>query len=593
MAMKVFLTTAVYQYIKGKLDTFFIGGGRFLTYFDLNREAGERIAKGYINGLKVKTKTQNAVTLYRTTDGNISGEFPEQFDRTASYFLDFDDPLVKKELIDKDGNAAVISKRIGNGLLVVTGIWAFNDDASLRTIQGIPLLGLNKNLLNVQLMQLLAHMRKEYDNFKFDNVIVFSNADSVVQKEDAYKWVINYIGQYPDKKPVFNTVNLLDGIETLPAYISENLIDYYGSGYLMKTLASASNGVHFESHLSTWTIIQTSLNSSGMPKLENRSIKITADNGAGKSVEQWEINPNDTDPSKPLFFIGSTTAHYEIAIELTAKYAGIDPQKVKTVFIPVSHDTVNAELILPAMLAQENLKVMFAQKPAIDTSKIMNCAYNSHLLCDFTALLALEPNDTIKFVDKFFDESGLTPVELSAFNASVESNSITLKWVTVTEKNNYGFEIERKMDNFWMTIGFIHGKGTTTEIQNYSFADKNLQPGKYSYKLKQIDYNGTFTYYKLNSEVEVICPDKIILEQNHPNPFNPVTSIAYSIPKDGKVSLIVYNSLGQAVKVLEDGYKEAGKHTVQFDAGALSSGVYIYKLSSGNYTQSKKLIIMK
>lgn len=587
------LDNSTYQTVKSKLDAFFINGGHFLTYFDMNRTGGEKIAKGYINGLGVKSSTHEAVTLFRTADGNISGNFPEQFDRTAGYFLKYDDPMVRNEVVDKYGNPMVISKRIGNGLLVVTGIWQFNDDASLRTIQSIPLLGLNRNSENIQLMQLLMQMRKEYDSFNFDKALVFSNSDSVVQKTDAAKWADNYLGLYPGKKPVFNTINLLDGLANVPAYVSENLIDYYGSGYLMKSVAAVTFGSHYETHLSNWSVIASSLNAMALPKLENKSIKIIADNGAGQTVEQWEINPNDTDPSRPLFFIGSTTAHNEIICEVSAKYYGINEQKIKSVVIPVSHDTVNAELILPAMLAQENLKVMFAKAPKLDTAKIMSCAFNAHLLCDFTALLALEPNDTIKFVDKFFDETTLTPVELSAFTASVEGNSVMLKWTTVTENNNRGFEIERKTNGFWTTAGFVYGKGTTAVIQNYSFADKNLMAGKYSYRLKQIDYNGTDTYYYLPGEIEIGKSVNYALEQNHPNPFNPVTAINYHIPNDGKVTLAVYNSLGQIVKVLVDEVKQPGSYTVQFDAGNLSSGVYFYTLTSGNFKASKKLIIMK
>ncbi len=587
------LDNSSYQTVKAKLDTFFILGGHFLTYFDRNRTNGEKIAKGYINGLQVKSSIYSAVTLFRTPDGNISGNFPVQYDRSSGYFLQFDDPNVKKEVVDKDGNPMVISKRIGNGILVVSGIWEFNDDASLRTIQGIPLMGLNKNINDIQLMQLLMQMRKEYDTFTFDKAIVFSNSDSVIQKTDAVKWADSYIGLYPGKKPVFNTVNLLDGLATIPPYISENLIDYYGSGYMMKSVAAATFGAHFETHLSNWSVIASSLNALAIPKLENKSIKIIADNGSGRSVEQWEINPNDTDPARPLFFIGSTTAQSEITCEISAKYSGINEQKIKSVTIPVSHDTVNTEQILPAMLAQENLKVMFAKTPPLDTAKIMNYAFNSHLLCDFTALLALEPNDTIKFVDKFFDETTLTPVELSAFTASVKDNSIILKWTTATESNNRGFEIERKMNNSWSVIGFISGKGTTSIIQNYTFTDKDLIPGKYSYRLKQYDYNGAYTYYNLLGELEIGKSMQYILSQNHPNPFNPVTSINYYIPADGKVTLVVYNSLGQSVKVLVDEVKTSGSYSVQFNADNLSSGVYFYTLTSGNFTASKKLIIMK
>ena len=139
------------------------------------------------------------------------------------------------------------------------------------------------------------------------------------------------------------------------------------------------------------------------------------------------------------------------------------------------------------------------------------------------------------------------PVELTAFNASVNKNIVSLDWTTATELNNLGFEVQRKsVDGDYESLGFINGKGTTTEINQYSFVDKNVDAGNYTYRLMQKDFDGTFTYSN-EVEVEVSLPLEYSIEQNYPNPFNPTTTIRYSIPEDNFVSIKLYDVLGNEV----------------------------------------------
>ncbi len=189
----------------------------------------------------------------------------------------------------------------------------------------------------------------------------------------------------------------------------------------------------------------------------------------------------------------------------------------------------------------------------------------------------------------------IVPVELTSFSVLANSDDIELKWTTATETNNQGFQIERALSSTvpeWKNIGYAAGFGTTTEPKSYSFVDSKVSSGTYIYRLKQIDFDGTYKYSNEVS-VEVTLPLEYSLEQNYPNPFNPSTTIKYSIPEDGFVKLSVYNMLGEEVSTLVNGNQEAGRYELSFNASELSSGVYVYRLEAPNYTSSKKLILLR
>ena len=186
----------------------------------------------------------------------------------------------------------------------------------------------------------------------------------------------------------------------------------------------------------------------------------------------------------------------------------------------------------------------------------------------------------------------VVPVELKNFTASVFVNDVKLSWSTVSETNNHLFEIQKNSGYGFETIGDVNGYGTSTQLHSYSFADKGLNDGTYFYRLKQVDYNGTFKY---SGEVKVVINTPLMFElgQNYPNPFNPTTKIEYSIPRNGIVTLKVYNTLGQEVASLVNEIEETGNHKVTFNAANLSSGVYYYRLQAGDFNQFKKMILLK
>ncbi|MBE2256785.1 MAG: T9SS type A sorting domain-containing protein [Ignavibacteria bacterium] len=188
------------------------------------------------------------------------------------------------------------------------------------------------------------------------------------------------------------------------------------------------------------------------------------------------------------------------------------------------------------------------------------------------------------------------PVELSSFTSSVDRNNVTLNWSTTIEVNNAGFDIERKAitDTVWNKISHVQGYGNSNQIKNYTYRDINIPNGKYNYRLKQIDYNGNFVYYNLSSEINVGIPEKFELSQNYPNPFNPVTKINFDLPKESKVTLSVFDITGRLVaSLLSNQNFSAGYHTVQFNGSNFASGTYFYRLTTGDFTQTKKMQLVK
>ena len=202
-----------------------------------------------------------------------------------------------------------------------------------------------------------------------------------------------------------------------------------------------------------------------------------------------------------------------------------------------------------------------------------------------------------RFIREF--DLSIVPVELTAFTANVAGTNVELNWITATEVNNQGFEIERSEDNvIFNNIGFVSGFGTTTEPKSYSYTDQSLNSGTYYYRLKQIDFDGSFNYSDV-VEVDVSLPSKFALEQNYPNPFNPSTSIQFSLPVDAQVTIGAYNLVGEKVsELIASGNFSSGSHNVTFDASKLTSGIYFYRLDATGingktFSSVKKMTLLK
>ena len=202
------------------------------------------------------------------------------------------------------------------------------------------------------------------------------------------------------------------------------------------------------------------------------------------------------------------------------------------------------------------------------------------------------------FCDFAIAGSETLPVELSSFVSTINGRNVDLNWSTTSENNNFGFDVERsnvkgQTSNEWIKVGNVAGNGTTSTDHSYSYTDRNVALGNYSYRLKQIDFNGNFEYFNLSKEVNVGIPTKFDLSQNYPNPFNPSTNLEFGISDLGFVSLKVYNASGREVATLVNEVKTAGYYSINFSGLNLSSGIYFYTLKVNNFTATKKMMLIK
>ncbi len=196
--------------------------------------------------------------------------------------------------------------------------------------------------------------------------------------------------------------------------------------------------------------------------------------------------------------------------------------------------------------------------------------------------------------------NSVLPVEMVSFSVRAVKSSVEMSWTTSTEANNFGFEIERRPASsqvnvdIWNKVGFVAGSGTSSSPKEYSFTDNTVSSGRYAYRIKQIDKNGSFKYTQI-AEVEVgTAPKQFSLVQNYPNPFNPSTTIDFSVPEDGHAVLKIVDLLGRDVATLFDGEAKSGYYQrVIFDATKMASGVYFSRLEFGGKQQLKKMLLMK
>ena len=372
------------------------------------------------------------------------------------------------------------------------------------------------------------------------------------------------------------------------------------------------------------TVTDTLKLTTGKLTLDNYNLTVTGLISGGSSSSYIVTNGTGTltrnsvgSGTDFLFPVGISTSYNPVTIKNTGTTDNFTVS-VKTVFDNLPPDTsrvIKRQWIINEAIPGGSIAKLSFQFNSGEWGNMFSTSNPVHVgrwngsawVAYFAALSGSGPyvisNDVSNPVTSFLPfgvgSDGALPVGLSYFNTVINSRDVTLSWQTTWEINNSGFDVERRIvsDNgysSWTKLSFIQGNGTKNESSDYCYTDKKLTSGSYQYRIKQIDYNGGFEYFSPSQTEAVIAnPQKFEMSQNYPNPSNPKSKIDFLLPVSGDVSVIVYDMLGKEMVKLVHGYKDAGYHTVEFDGRNLASGVYIYKIEADNFTQSKKMILVK
>ena len=230
-----------------------------------------------------------------------------------------------------------------------------------------------------------------------------------------------------------------------------------------------------------------------------------------------------------------------------------------------------------------------------------------------TGLPGGEPDNLNIYVQNF----GTLPVELTAFTALSDGADVYLAWRTATETNNAGFEIEAQRSTSkhsqvdrsdaafdgeigrnagssdWERVGFVAGHGSTRASQSYSHRLSDLEPGVYGFRLKQIDFDGTFAYSP-EVEVTIEVPGTHVLTAAYPNPFTTRTLFRFTVAQEQSVEVTLHDIGGRLVESLFEGHVPAQQaQRIEIESAEMPSGLYVYRITGVNFTESRMVTLQK
>ena len=213
---------------------------------------------------------------------------------------------------------------------------------------------------------------------------------------------------------------------------------------------------------------------------------------------------------------------------------------------------------------------------------------------DEPALVADSSAGYTFFSARFENFDGVLPVELTHFSLLLDGTSITLNWETASELNNAGFDVlHRHPEADWKKLGFVQGSGTTNQHQQYAYRAELLSPGTHHFRLKQIDFDGTFEYSE-ERVIDIGLDQEYVLSNAYPNPFNPQTTFSLSVVRAQDVTIELYDMTGRRIQTLFQGPLSANSsHQFTIDGSQLSSGIYLYRASGDHFTSSKPITLIK
>lgn len=307
--------------------------------------------------------------------------------------------------------------------------------------------------------------------------------------------------------------------------------------------------------------------------------------GYGSSGRIWRLTSSTP---APLFSVNRAARNFGLVPALETRSDTL-----------ILRNNGNAPLVISAISTQTSAFTVSKTSTTIAAggSDTLTIAFAPPAVGNYADTLTMQSNAAPPITRIPLAGTGDNPlsVEFSSFTALPNANGVKLLWETCCEVNNAGFEVERKQPaTEWQTIGFVQGRGTTSEVQRYSFSDNAAPTGVVMYRLKQVDFDGAFSYSPI-VETVVGAPTAFALNQNYPNPFNPETRVGYRLPIAADVKLELYDALGRKVATLVNARQEAGSYLIAFNAQTLklASGAYFYRLQAGSFVETKKMILMK
>jgi len=405
---------------------------------------------------------------------------------------------------------------------------------------------------------------------------------------DGTKLYAGEIGVYISTNYGTTWIATNNGLNDLVSAIAVKGSNIFGGTYLSGLYRSTNNGadwVHMNIPIPNIpAILSVAINGTNVYAGTDRGFFLSTNNG-----DTWSSIPNGW----PIYATGSC-----IVIVENVLYAGCGLGIYRSTNNGASW--TNANIYADVKLLANNGPYIFAgtniSGVLVSTNSGINWTYDNTGL-NYLQIISLAVSGRKVFAATvgggIYIRSDIIPVELTSFTSSVSSNDVILDWESATEINTLKYEVERKQGyDQWNKISEVKAAGNSVTPNSYLYKDKKLNSGSYYYRLKIVDYDGSYDYSK-ETEAIVGIPDKFYLSQNYPNPFNPETKISYTIPVESKVTLKIFDLLGSEIAELVNEAKPAGIYEVTFNAANLVSGIYIYRLQSGSFTETKKLCLIK
>ncbi len=392
------------------LQPFFQRGGEFLTYIDFNRE-GERLATHYIRGLSVPGPGFAPMNLVRNETGTLGRAFPPTFYHHTACLLANSDTAVTAEVLGSNGVPVVVSKPVGPGRIVVSGIWSFLDGSGEKQLTASPLLGLHALSKQRQIGTLLRELADQQKASAATHQLILSNSSGYPDAPGISTDETGFL-QSVVSNSVLTAVNLAEDRDYQPAQIVSSLVKYYGDGFVLSQLAAATGGTYFDVTTTPWTGILAQSTVSLYPSPVQFSVDITNESGA--IVRALEAFPTARGGDQPRFFSTAIGPSPTMTAVVSAWYPGDAVARVKTITIAPEADADSAGIQMDSKLAYGAMKLKNAVAQHADTLTQMDQAFAFRILTDYTAFIAVEPTDGIPNYNYPYQQNGSTEIRPQA-----------------------------------------------------------------------------------------------------------------------------------------------------------------------------------